>query len=454
MLNGVNPMKRTILILMALASLTIASSSAQAGGLSGDIISGVIQGVIQAGINQAAQHRERERVVEKKVVVHDQKATPKHVKKPTPSTVNHTVPAPKSVRTPMPEPVEPDPVKPEFTANYGDFRLTEPKEKVNPYLAIQLAHAPEIKNWTDAPAATVNPTPSPTPTPTAPIAVVADPTPSPTPTPEPTPTPTPTPEPTPTPQQGLTPAQTQFVWDKWEIKIDTLQFQGSIGESDDEERPASDSEFVYLHLTVKNSDNHGKDFIPQNDVKIVIGENEFDAADIDRHGEYIKNVEPTLIRTVLMQISDKCMFFWQNDFLGLCRQDLRPERWSGRWLSGQGFEVELIFLNFLCQLNAANRRAAVSNRLNPSIGRTRCFIRRWSCSMTLFKYLQERIRTRRGKVPAAFNLATARCEAAYPSKVITRGLPLFLTARESAWGFQRSQKHQVKSPDQLDLESR
>src|SRR5271166_1809579 len=49
------------------------------------------------------------------------------------------------------------------------------------------------------------------------------------------------------------------------------------------------------------------------------------------------------------------MFFWQNDFLGLCRQDLRPERWSGRWLSGQGFEVELIFLNFLCQLNAANR---------------------------------------------------------------------------------------------------
>jgi hypothetical protein len=74
--------------------------------------------------------------------------------------------------------------------------------------------------------------------------------------------------------------------------------------------------------------------------------------------------------------------------------------------------------------------------------------------MTLFKYLQERIRTRRGKVPAAFNLATARCEAAYPSKVITRGLSLFLTARESARGFQRSQKHQVKSPDQLDLESR
>jgi hypothetical protein len=50
--------------------------------------------------------------------------------------------------------------------------------------------------------------------------------------------------------------------------------------------------------------------------------------------------------------------------------------------------------------------------------------------VTLFKYLQERIRTRRGKVPAAFNLATAWCEAAYLSKVIARGLPLFLTARE------------------------
>ena len=30
---------------------------------------------------------------------------------------------------------------------------------------------------------------------------------------------------------------------------------------------------------------------------------------------------------------------------------------------------------------------------------------------TLFKYLQDRIRTRRGSVPASFSLATARCEA-------------------------------------------
>src|SRR4029077_603562 len=70
--------------------------------------------------------------------------------------------------------------------------------------------------------------------------------------------------------------------------------------------------------------------------------------------------------------------------------------------------------------------AAVSNRLNPSIGRIRSLIRRWSCSTTLFKYLQDRIRTRRGNVPASFRFVTARCDAAYPSKVITLGAPMLL----------------------------
>ena len=77
--------------------------------------------------------------------------------------------------------------------------------------------------------------------------------------------------------------------------------------------------------------------------------------------------------------------------------------------------TRLFFLIFSANSMPRIVTAAVSNRLNPSIGRTRCFIQRWSCSMTLFKYLQEHIRTRRGKVPAAFNLATARCEAAYRS---------------------------------------
>ena len=37
---------------------------------------------------------------------------------------------------------------------------------------------------------------------------------------------------------------------------------------------------------------------------------------------------------------------------------------------------------------------------------------------------------RRGKIPEVLSLSTARCEAAYPSKVITLGAPCCLAARE------------------------
>src|SRR3982750_1105905 len=40
--------------------------------------------------------------------------------------------------------------------------------------------------------------------------------------------------------------------------------------------------------------------------------------------------------------------------------------------------------------------AAVWNRVNPSIGRIRCFTRRWFCSVPLLRYLLERTRTRVG----------------------------------------------------------
>jgi hypothetical protein len=93
-------------------------------------------------------------------------------------------------------------------------------------------------------------------------------------------------------------------------------------------------------------------------------------------------------------------------------------------------EVELVFLDFLCQLNAANRHSRRLESLESEHRPNSLF----DSAMVLFddviKYLQERICTRRGKVPAAFNLVTARCEAAYPSKVITRVLPLFLIAWE------------------------
>ena len=44
------------------------------------------------------------------------------------------------------------------------------------------------------------------------------------------------------------------------------------------------------------------------------------------------------------------MIFWV-----LCRQDLRPERWNGHFFFGQRSEVELVFLDLLCSLNAPER---------------------------------------------------------------------------------------------------
>jgi hypothetical protein len=46
----------------------------------------------------------------------------------------------------------------------------------------------------------------------------------------------------------------------------------------------------------------------------------------------------------------------------------------------------------------------------------------------LFRYLLDRIRTRRGRIPTDFNSAIALCEAAYASSVTTRGIPLFFIA--------------------------
>ncbi len=71
---------------------------------------------------------------------------------------------------------------------------------------------------------------------------------------------------------------------------------------------------------------------------------------------------------------------------------------------------------------------ALSNRLNPSIGRIRCFTLRWSCSTRLFKYWLDRSLTRPGSSPSSFISRTARCEAAYASKVIFVGTRVFFIA--------------------------
>jgi hypothetical protein len=40
--------------------------------------------------------------------------------------------------------------------------------------------------------------------------------------------------------------------------------------------------------------NEGRSFIPQNCIKIIIGDDEFDAADLDEKFNYSSNIEPTL----------------------------------------------------------------------------------------------------------------------------------------------------------------
>ena len=51
--------------------------------------------------------------------------------------------------------------------------------------------------------------------------------------------------------------------------------------------------------------------------------------------------------------------------------------------STEGGEVKLAFLDLMANSIPARVTTAWSNRLNPSIGRTRCLIRRWSCSTRL-----------------------------------------------------------------------
>ena len=52
-------------------------------------------------------------------------------------------------------------------------------------------------------------------------------------------------------------------------------------------------------------------------------------------------------------------------------------------------------------------RHAVVNRLNPSIGRVRRLMNRWSCSMTLFRYLHWRRDERGRKNPSCLMASTA-----------------------------------------------
>jgi hypothetical protein len=53
--------------------------------------------------------------------------------------------------------------------------------------------------------------------------------------------------------------------------------------------------FVVLDLTVKNNEDKGASFVPQNMLKLVVGCKEIYCADLEGTGEsYTDNLEPTL----------------------------------------------------------------------------------------------------------------------------------------------------------------
>jgi hypothetical protein len=96
---------------------------------------------------------------------------------------------------------------------------------------------------------------------------------------------------------GLMPSASEFQWEGWDIKIVALYFTDGITTPFGEKRSQEDSVFVYLSLMVKNNSDHGNPFIPQNNLKILAGDNTFDAEDVEQGGEnYIENIEPTLTR--------------------------------------------------------------------------------------------------------------------------------------------------------------
>jgi hypothetical protein len=81
-----------------------------------------------------------------------------------------------------------------------------------------------------------------------------------------------------------------FQWDHWDIKINSIGLVRSVTRFKEATAPANDSLFAVLQLALKNGDNYAKTFVPQNDIKIVIGENSFDAADKEydgKHGQYL-----------------------------------------------------------------------------------------------------------------------------------------------------------------------
>jgi hypothetical protein len=93
----------------------------------------------------------------------------------------------------------------------------------------------------------------------------------------------------------LTPAETDFSWNGWDIKVNQVQFADSLYRWANSKTADSEAVFVILDLTVRNTKDKGTTFIPQNEMKIVAAGKEIDCADLESRGDwYLNNIEPTL----------------------------------------------------------------------------------------------------------------------------------------------------------------
>jgi hypothetical protein len=85
------------------------------------------------------------------------------------------------------------------------------------------------------------------------------------------------------------PAQTlsgphDLEWTDRRVKINRLEFTDSVTRFDEKKKADADSIFVYMDLTVTNISHKGNTFVPQNTLKIIVGDNAFDAEDLDGSG--------------------------------------------------------------------------------------------------------------------------------------------------------------------------
>ena len=77
-------------------------------------------------------------------------------------------------------------------------------------------------------------------------------------------------------------------------------------------------------------------------------------------------------------------------------------------------QSELALTNAVHQLDAGDRDRRVPKALEaqkplkPNITAMRCFTPRWSCSIRLFRYFDERSFVSEGSEPSAFSSRTAR----------------------------------------------